>query len=414
VGHQTLSVVRCLEALICLIFIISASSCRSAMPTAVENPPVSAETQLPEISQAAAVEEATAPVTPAITRQFPVTTNSPLPPLSPTPPTTAHLTPGPPLQPELISPENVATLRPLLQHAFSPWEHVLGIAWSPDSKSLAVAAGDAVYLFDTDLQERLRLEPGAAAPAMSFSPDGKLLAAGDRNGVLHVWDAEDGEKVQEMQAHQKTISSLAYSRDGSVLATAGYDAVARLWDAGSYAELSEMIGGTFAIPAIAYSPDGSSLAIVNGNVIRLRDAQTSRFVRTIVGDDSFYSLAFSPDGSYLAAGDVDNTISIWDIERSPGPGGETRDSLHTLTGHRGRAGRPEALIWQVAYSPYGDLLASAGGDAAVWIWDAATAQPLVSLSGHSKSITSAVFSPDGRWLATGGLDGLLILWGVDQ
>lgn len=289
------------------------------------------------------------------------------------------------------------------------------IVWSPDGETMAIAAGDAIYILDVPSLEIVRrLSPSAAAPGLSFSPDGSRLAAGDRNGVLHVWDTASGQRLQELQAHQKTISGIAYSPDGTSLASGGYDAVARLWDADSYEELKEMVGGTFAIPAIAYTPDGSSLAIVNGNVIRLRDVETSRFVRTIVGETSFYSIAFSPDGGFLASGDVDNTVRIWDLNEAPSPGGETRASLHTLRGHSGQVNRPEALIWQVVYSPDGSILVSAGGDATLRLWDGATGQTLAALSGHGKAVTSASFSPDGRWLVTGGLDGKLILWGVDQ
>jgi WD40 repeat protein len=313
----------------------------------------------------------------------------------------------------LITSENASDLAEITRHDFSPWDQILAIRWSPDGQSLAVAAGDAIYILDAfTLTEKARLEPGVATPGLDFSPDGMLLAAGGRDGMLHIWDMDTGQEIQDFEAHQKSISSLAFSPDGNTLASAGYDAVARLWDIESLDNLSEMIGGTFAIPAIAFTPDGANLGIVNGNVIRLRDVATSRFVISIIGERPYYSIAISPDGKFLASGDVNNAVSIWDLTAPPGPGGEIRSSLLTLSGHSGRQNSPQALVWQVTYSPDGSLLASAGGDATLRLWSVGDGEMLAVLTGHSKAVTSVAFSPDGRWLATGGLDGKIILWGV--
>ncbi len=350
-----------------LMVLLACGACRGAKPNTVVGTPLTATPPAVETVPASPASSGSASPSPqALERATPS--------LAPTESIAASPEPLAGTPAAVISAENATSLGIRNEHMFGVWEHVLAIAWSPDGESLAVAAGDKVYILDAaTLTTRQVLQPGVATPGLAFSPEGLQLAAGDRYGVLYIWDANDGQLLLDLQAHQKSISSLAYSPDGRTLATAGYDAMARLWDASSATSLGEMIGGTFAIPAIAFTPDGSSLAIVNGNVIRLRDVETTRFERTLVGVSSFYTIAIDPSGQYLASGDVDNTVQIWDLNAEAGPGGEIRTSLYTLSGHTGRSNRPEALVWQVAYNPDRRLPARhsarmvAGWQAAVWM-----------------------------------------------
>jgi WD40 repeat protein len=100
-------------------------------------------------------------------------------------------------------------------------------------------------------------------------------------------------------------------------------------------------------------------------------------------------VAFSPDGNLLATASADGTIKLW--ARS----GEERA---TLRGHT-------ASVGYVAFSPDGSRLASASEDATARLWDAATGERLLTLAGHTGAVWHVAFSADGAWLATASADG---------
>ncbi len=81
--------------------------------------------------------------------------------------------------------------------------------------------------------------------------------------------------------------------------------------------------------------------------------------------------------------------------------------MRTLTGH-------SDWVWSVVYSPDGRYLASGNGDKTIKIWEVATGKQLRTLTGHSKVVWSVVYSPDGRYLASGSGDKTIKIWRVGQ
>ena len=151
------------------------------------------------------------------------------------------------------------------------------VAYSPDGKTLAcVPRGfwNQISLLDAETGDlKRKIEQGdvesASFRAVAFSPDGKLLASmarqrDDGQGeVVEVWDAETGALTRTLQTSVKgEINSITFSPDGRHVAAAGISTVIYLWDART-GELKRTIKDTDSVNVVAFSPDGKTLASGN-------------------------------------------------------------------------------------------------------------------------------------------------------
>jgi WD40 repeat protein len=292
---------------------------------------------------------------------------------------------------------------------YQPNDLVLALAWSPDGKMLGVAAGQTVHLVDARTLAELRtLSIHAWTGSLAFSPDGSLLALAARDGTVQLWRPTDGQQVCALEAHHVSAKSVAFSPDGHWLVSTGNDAYVRLWDVAALlqagacnpAPYAEMIGGTFSVPFAVFSPDGAVIASVDARTILLREVASQRLVRSLSADASLLSLAYSPDGNWLASAEIGNAVQVWEVASG--------ELLRTLV----HADLPGEFIWSVAFSPDGKLLAAGSSDATVSLWDAASGQFVREFTGPQQAVTRVAFSPDGSRLACGSLDATLRIWPV--
>ncbi len=150
--------------------------------------------------------------------------------------------------------------------------------------------------------------------------------------------------------------------------------------------------------SLAYSPDGRFLAATGEDEtqIDIRDARTRQRRARLTGHaGSVYSVSFSGDGRLLASASTDRTVRVWDVSAAK--------CIAVLTGHSDK-------VYAAVFHPEGKRLATGGRDGSIWLWDLASGQEVARLKRHTNYVFSLAFSPDGTTLASGSGDGTVRIW----
>jgi WD40 repeat protein len=227
----------------------------------------------------------------------------------------------------------------------------------------------------------------APARQSAFSRDGSLLATSDASGAIAVRSTKDW-KIQEQLQHPGGATTVAFGSNGSRLFSGGYDGLIRDWDVSRHSLHSTLTGPRGTVWTIDVSPDGTKLASGGEDqIIRLWTLDKTTQPALLRGHSrNIWEVRFSPDGHRIASGSFDSDVRLWDVR--------TGRSIAVLRGHT------QAVVG-LDLSPDGKLLATGADDSTIRFWRASDGAPLRTIN-NGLHVDKVAFSPDGRWLASGG------------
>ncbi|TDV53781.1 WD40 repeat domain-containing protein [Actinophytocola oryzae] len=268
-------------------------------------------------------------------------------------------------------------------------------AFSPDGRHLVASGADStVYVLDTGTWTVVRTLPHPDIVTRAvFTSNGGAIVTTATDGALRWWSLRDAVPTRA----PAQIGDLHYSADGTRLAVFAEGEVA-LWDRG-LPQLTRLAGAFSGAGDL--SGDGQLLAAgtADGDVLLydLTDPVHPRLVDSLgVVGRKVDAVAFDEDGTRLAAGGEDAAVRVWDLA--------SREVSVFRT--------PSDAVLDLSWQHHGGHLAVASADDHVYLLDRTTTREVARLD--AGSVHSAVFSPDGTLLASGGADGLLRLWDVSD
>jgi WD40 repeat protein/tRNA A-37 threonylcarbamoyl transferase component Bud32 len=273
------------------------------------------------------------------------------------------------------------------------------LAFSPDSRWLVAAGLDRqVFIWDAPSGQLAGIYTNhvSSAFAVAFSPDGHVATASSDRKV-QVWDPASQRLIWETSlAPASDAYWLAFSPDGRKLYAASQIESTTTLDAATGNRLNTIKGLVNVVDGLAVSPDGRLLAICQKVKLSVWLAEGSRELWERPANPDRCA-AFSADGKWIATGDQDGTVSLWEVASA--------GRLHrTLSGHT-------ASVTGVSFHPDGSRLVSSSFDGQVKVWDLNSGAELLTIPvPGGNNLWHAVFSPDGKMIAAAGGDGVVTLW----
>jgi WD40 repeat protein len=337
--------------------------------------------------------------------------------------------------------------------AFQPPQPGIAVEFDADGKLLcAVGAGAVLRAWPVmETPEKRSLDGhGAGVPTVAFSPEGRRLATGSKDGTARLWELASGKLLHTFPSPVTPIEAVAFSPDGAWLATGDVAGTVRIWDTRSGKQLANCISRgrpPGQVWQLQFAPQGKYLAAGGGQGLAVWEIRRTHqgttmppFLRVVPPDSNrtVYDLAIHPAGRELVF--LNYAGRLYRQELAPGAGPRpvdvpTRLQLRGLHFDRdGKrltfAGRNGAIgVWDwttgkmqltcqrascLGLDGAGRWVATSGPTRSVLVYDLKTSRQHVTLPPEEADVWSTAWSPDGTRLAAGLSDGGVSVWNLEQ
>ncbi|HUG70969.1 MAG TPA: M56 family metallopeptidase [Pirellulaceae bacterium] len=284
------------------------------------------------------------------------------------------------------------------------------LAFTPDGKTIATGGRNGKLRF-WDLQSKSELLSyvlKGSIDSIAFAPSGELSAVGTNRGVfLWRWRTDE---PKELNIGPRGAMAVAFSPDGKWLASGSDERRGiRVWRIADR-ELAwqiDTVDATYYPNSLAFTPDSKLLAVPLhqfGRRVELREAETGKLVRSFDADQvSLRGVAISSDQQLIAGyggSIVGGTFKVWRLE--------TGEPLHQdFVGH-------EDTPLRLEFTPHGSVAVTAGHNGTVRVWDAVSGRQVHQMQhDDARPVVAVAVSPDGQWVASAGFDYAVRLWNME-
>ncbi|ALF51779.1 WD40 repeat-containing protein [Nostoc piscinale CENA21] len=264
------------------------------------------------------------------------------------------------------------------------------IVYSPGGFILASAGSDNtinLWGVDGNLQHILKGHKYAIT-SIVFSHKNKIIATASKDKTIKLWNFQ-GELLQTIKGHQAAVTNIAFSHNDKILASGSEDGTLKLWNVQNKLSPS-LIKAQYnlaTVTSVVFSPDDSRIIFGSANgTIKIWDVQGKNILTLTAHQASVTSIVIDGKTNTFASTSEDNTVKYWSLDKG--------SLLQTFRGH-------QAAVTSAIFHPYKRILISASKDKTIKVWKLNKIGQIIN---HSDTVTSVIFSQDGKTLVSGGYD----------